>query len=154
MVDDDDASKPPSDNDKGCFNCEEPGHSVKECEIPKNQKKINANYQLFKQGKFKCKPLGTRAMNVQNVRKTKKGPDGAPLMLNKKNQWVTDQKALYLEKSKTKKEEAKSELMGLIGNLCQPTKTETENEATTASKPETTDPKILQIQAAVARMYS
>lgn len=99
-----------------CWNCGGP-HHLKDCPKPKDKKRIEENKKKFMASrrpsgsgtyKKKNKPRGPDrrgdirgdAHAASTDRKTKNDENGNPLVLNAKNQWVPDQKALQAQRKK------------------------------------------------------
>ena len=72
-----------------CWNCGSTDHMCTDCPAPKDQAKIDAARQRF---------LATKRARGKPKRKT--GPDGKPMILNKKGYYVLDQK-LWRERQST-----------------------------------------------------
>ena len=100
------SNRPPRKNK--CFNCGEEDCNVRICTKPLNEARIQANRKKFLDDKKKAfenrrtHPRGSNAnaASTKPTRQTKTDTDGTPLVLNKNNKWVPDQKALTAQKKK------------------------------------------------------
>ena len=92
-----------------CFNCGKESCNIRICKLPIVPSRVEANKKKFEEEKKKRfenrrgsgrgRPRPNSA-NKASERTTKTGEDGTPLVLNKKQQWVPDQKALSAQKKK------------------------------------------------------